>query len=30
MAKLSMQGNGNGEEIVNHIIEEMSKSGATV
>ncbi|MFH5835573.1 DUF6054 family protein [Proteiniclasticum sp. C24MP] len=30
MAKLSMQGKGNGEEIVNFIIEEMGRSGMTV
>lgn len=30
MAKVSMQGKGNGEEIVHFIIEEMSRSGMTV
>ena len=30
MAKLSMQGKGNGEEIKDYIIEEMVRSGMTV
>lgn len=30
MAKISMQGKGNGEEIVHFIIEEMGRSGKSV